>query len=47
MGSRGVALPICEPRHEEGMGWLAPRRALMVEIHENQMVMSPGCVQDY
>jgi hypothetical protein len=24
-GSRGIALPIREPWHEEGMGWLAPR----------------------
>jgi hypothetical protein len=24
-GSRGIALPFREPRHEEGMGWLAPR----------------------
>jgi hypothetical protein len=24
-GSRGIALPVREPRHEEGMGWLAPR----------------------
>jgi hypothetical protein len=23
-GSRGIALPFCEPRHEKGMGWLAP-----------------------
>jgi hypothetical protein len=21
-GSRGIALPVCEPRHEEGRGWL-------------------------
>jgi hypothetical protein len=25
MGSRRIALPFREPRHEEGMGWLAPR----------------------
>jgi hypothetical protein len=25
MGSRGIALPIRDPRHQEGMGWLAPR----------------------
>jgi hypothetical protein len=25
MGSRGIALPFREPRHEEGLGWLAPR----------------------
>jgi hypothetical protein len=24
-GSRGITLPVREPRHEEGMGWLAPR----------------------
>jgi hypothetical protein len=24
-GSRDIALPCREPRHEEGMGWLAPR----------------------
>jgi hypothetical protein len=24
-GRRGIALPVREPRHEEGMGWLAPR----------------------
>jgi hypothetical protein len=24
-GNRGIALPFREPRHEEGMGWLAPR----------------------
>jgi hypothetical protein len=24
-GSRGIALPVREPRHEEGIGWLAPR----------------------
>jgi hypothetical protein len=24
-GNRGIALPVREPRHEEGIGWLAPR----------------------
>jgi hypothetical protein len=24
-GSRGIALPVSEPRHEEEMRWLAPR----------------------
>jgi hypothetical protein len=24
-GSRGIVIPVREPRHEEGMGWVAPR----------------------
>jgi hypothetical protein len=25
MGNRGIALPVREPQHEKGMGWLASR----------------------
>jgi hypothetical protein len=35
-GSRGVAVPVREPRHEEGMGWLAPRPGRFIPGKETQ-----------
>jgi hypothetical protein len=35
-GSRGIALPFCEPQHEEGMGWLVPHPGRLTRRKETR-----------